>query len=196
MDGEARLERQLAFVVELDRLKQVMRRSYILRGERRENSAEHSWHVALMALVLAEHADDEIDLARVLKLLLVHDVVEIDAGDVFVYDTGARAAKREAERRAAERVFGLLPADQALELRALWEEFEAKQTPEARFAGALDRLMPLLHNHRAEGRTWREHGIVSHQVFAVNEPEISRGSTRLWEHARRLIEDAVARGWL
>jgi putative hydrolase of HD superfamily len=195
-DAGDRLERQLAFVVELDELKRVLRRSYIRRGERLENSAEHSWHVALMAIVLAEHADRPLDLARLVAMLLVHDVVEIDAGDVFVYDGPGRAGKLEAERRAADRLFGLLPADQAREIRALWEEFEAQETAEARFARALDRLMPLIHNYRAEGRTWRENGVAAAQVFAVNEPQISQGSATLWQRARRLIEDAIAKGWL
>ena len=145
------LERQIAFIVELDKLKSVFRRSYVLGAERRENSAEHSWQAALAAMMLAEHADEAVDRERVVKMLLVHDVVEIDAGDVPVYDLEARAAKVQEEEQAAERIFGLLPDDLAGEIRALWDEYEAQETPNARFAKAIDRLLPLLHNARGGG---------------------------------------------
>lgn len=189
MDTE-RLERQLRFLMEIDRLKQVFRQSYVTDGSRKENDAEHSWHFALFALVLAEYANEPVDVARVVRMALVHDIVELDAGDVLVYDTGARARQAEVERAAAERIFGLLPAEQGAEMRALWEEFEARETPEARFAAALDRLQPVMLNHRTGGRTWREHGIGMERVLARN-AVIGEGSEALWEAARRMIEEGM-----
>lgn len=190
-----RLERQLAFLLEIDKLKDVVRRNYLVHGGRRENTAEHSWHLAMAALVLAEHAAEEVDLARVLRMLLVHDLVEIDAGDTYCYDPVAHLDKAERECRAADRLFALLPEDQGRELRALWEEFEARATPEARFANAVDRLMPILHNYHSEGRAWLEHGIDAGQVLARNRP-IAEGSAALWQRVRAAIDDAVARGLL
>lgn len=189
-----RLDQQIRFILEIDRLKTVLRRSTIVGG-RRENAAEHSWHLATMAVILAEHTAEPVDLARVLKMLLIHDVIEIDAGDTFAYDQAGNVDKLERERRAADRLFGLLPPDQARELRALWDEFEARATPEAAFAAALDRLMPLLHNFHAAGRTWQEHGVTSDQVLARNAP-IRESSQALWQFARSVIEDAVAQGYL
>jgi len=192
---DARLEQQLRFLLEIDRLKHVLRRSYLLGATRRENSAEHSWHVAVMALVLAEYSIETVDLARVVTMLLVHDIVEVDAGDTYVYDEAAVASRAERERRAATRLFELLPPDQAAELGALWEEFEAKATPEARFATALDRLMPVLHNLETGGRSWREHGITADRVIARNRG-MAEGAPALWEYARARIEEAVAKGHL
>jgi putative hydrolase of HD superfamily len=190
-----RLKRQIGFIVELDKLKTIVRQSWLADGSRRENSAEHSWHVALMALVLSEHANADMDLARVVKLLLLHDVVEIDAGDVLIYDVAGNVSKPERERQAAERIYGMLPDDQAAELRALWEEFEMGETTEARFAASLDRLMPLLHNFLTEGRAWRHHGVTADQVLAAN-ARIAAGSTALWDYARGLIDEAVERDYL
>lgn len=192
-DSNNRLARQIDFILELDRLKTVLRRSYVLHEDRRENSAEHSWHVAMLALVLAEHADEAVDGARVAQMLIVHDVVEIDAGDTFVYDVAARAEKASMEAVAAERIFGLLPEDQGRELRALWQEFEAGETPDARFGQAIDRLMPILHNLEGGGRTWREHGVQKHQVLDYN-AHMARGSKALWEYVRQRIEAAAAGG--
>jgi putative hydrolases of HD superfamily len=191
-----RLARQIGFILEIDRLKQVFRRNSLLDGTRRENDAEHSWHLAAMALVLAEYADEKgLDLLRVLKMLVIHDLVEIDAGDAFVYDSAAMELKAGLEQRAAERIFGLLPGEQGQELRELWEDFEARKTPEARFASALDRLQPLLINYHTGGGAWRQNGIRSHQVLARNAP-IGDASEELWEYARGLIEDAVRRGFI
>jgi putative hydrolases of HD superfamily len=190
-----RLEQQLAFLVELDKAKSVFRQSYVTDGSRKENDAEHMWHLAVFVLVLAEHAGEPIDVLKVLKMVLLHDVVEIDAGDAFVYDDVARASKAELELAAAERLYGLLPADQGVELRALWDEFEAKVTPEARFAGAVDRLQPLLQNVTTQGRSWQEHGITSDRVLALN-ARIELGSPALWSHVRDVLHDAVARGYL
>jgi putative hydrolase of HD superfamily len=191
----SRLERQIAFVIELDKLKQVLRQTRLMDGSRRENDAEHCWHVALMAVVLAEHAGAGIDVLRVLKMLLIHDVVEIDAGDTFLYAAVDAAAVAERETRAAERIFGLLPPDQAGELRALWEEFEARRSAEAKFARALDRLEPLLQNHRNGGGTWREHGVTVEQVLAKKHI-VADGSAALWAFAVELIDDSLARGYL
>lgn len=195
MPAADRLARQLEFVLEVDRLKTVLRRTLLTDRSRQENSAEHSWHIALMAVVLAEHAAEEVDVGRVVRMLLVHDVVEIDAGDTYVYDAVAALDKAEREERAAERLFGLLPADQAGEVRALWDEFERRATPEARFAHAVDRLQPILHNFATEGVAWRRHGVTADRVEAVNR-HMAEGSESLWRHARRLIDEAVERGFL
>lgn len=190
-----RLDQQIGFILELDTLKSVLRRSYLLNNTRRENSAEHSWHLSAMALVLAEHANVDIDQFRVLKMLLVHDIVEIDSGDTYIYDAAGNDTKAVREQEAAQRIFGLLPDDQKLELTQLWQEFEARETPEAKFAAALDRLMPLLHNYHTEGRSWREHGITKQQVLNLNR-HIADGSQSLWEYAEALIDDAAAKGYL
>jgi putative hydrolase of HD superfamily len=193
---EDRLAAQLAFLLEIDRLKLIERRSYITDASRRENSAEHSWHLAMLALVLSEHARSDVDLARVIAMVLVHDIVEIDAGDVFVYaDAAAQDAKIEREVLAAERIFALLPTDQAPVFRDLWEEYEEGTTAEARFAAALDRLQPLLLNIAAGGATWREHDITADRVVERN-AVIGDGAPELWARARELIGDAVDRGLL
>jgi len=147
-------------------------------------------------VLLSEYAaEGEVDLLRVVKMVLVHDLVEIDAGDVLVYDRGKNSEWQVREREAAERIFGLLPADQAGEFRGLWAEFEARATPEARFAAALDRFQPILHNYQTQGKAWREHGITSDQVIAHNR-HMAEGAPRLWEYARNLVRDAVERGYL
>ena len=190
------LERQIRFVLEADRLKTVRRQSRITDGSRRENSAEHSWHLAVMALALAGHAPPGTDLGRVLAMLVVHDMVEIDAGDLFVYaDSAALARQEEAERAAADRIFALLPAPGAVEVRALWDEFEERRTPEARFARALDRLQPMLLNMRTGGGTWVAHGITQEQVLA-KVALIEDGSPSLGRYAREMIAAAVERGFL
>ena len=191
----APLERQFAFILELDRLKGVLRRNSLLDRSRRENSAEHSWHVALMALVLSEFAAEPVDTSRVIELLLVHDIVEIDAGDTFAYDTQGATTQAQREQAAADRIFGLLPDDQAQRLRARWDEFDASETPEARFALALDRLMPMIHNALTEGSAWQEHGVRAEQVRRRAE-SIDRGAPALGALARRLIDEAVAAGHL
>lgn len=190
-----RLEQQIAFVVEADKLKQILRQTRLMDGSRRENSAEHSWHLALMALTLAEHAGAPVDLAHVVRLVLVHDLVEIDAGDTFCYDAQANLSKAEREQAAAARVFGLLPEEQGRALRALWDEFEAGETAEARFANALDRLEPLLQNFRTEGGTWRAHGITRAAVLRRMEP-IRTGAPPLWPYVLRVVEDSCAAGYI
>lgn len=192
----SRLAKQVEFIVEIDKLKQVYRRTWLTDKSRRENDAEHSWHLGVMAVLLLEHArQPPLDLLRVLKMLLVHDLVEIDAGDTFVYDAAGAVDKRARETVAADRVFGLLPPDQAAELRAIWEEFEARQTPEAKYAAALDRFQPMLHNYRTQGKAWQEHGITADQVLAANR-HMAEGSPALWEYAETFVADAVARGYL
>jgi len=191
----SRLLQQIRFLLEIDRLKQIQRQSYIIGGARKENSAEHSWHLAVMAMVLAEHSDAHIDVQRVVQMVLVHDLVEIDAGDTFIYDAEGNAGKTDRERAAADRIFALLPDDQRTRFRGLWEEFEARATAEARYAAALDRLMPLLHNYHNNGRTWKEHHVVQQSVLDRNLP-IGEGSATLWEFARGIIEDAVRQGYL
>ncbi len=191
-----RLERQIAFVREVDKLKTIHRQTLLTDGSRLENDAEHSWHLALMALILGEYADGGgIDLLHVIRMVLVHDLVEIDAGDTYCYDEAAYMDKARRETVAAERIFNLLPADQAGEIRALWDEFEAAETPEARFANALDRLQPLMHNVFTNGRMWQKHNIVKSQVVDRNR-KIDDGAPDLWRFARNLIDQAVADGHL
>jgi len=181
-----RLRRQIAFLLEADKLKGVLRRSYLTHGERRENSGEHSWHTALLTMILAEYSNRSIDVCKVIRMMLIHDLVEIDAGDTFIYDAAGNAAKAEREQAAAERVFGLLPDDQRDAVRQLWEEFELQRTPEAKFANAVDRLMPVLHNYFTGGRSWRENNITQEQALAKNR-KIADGARELWEVARSLI---------
>jgi 5'-deoxynucleotidase YfbR-like HD superfamily hydrolase len=185
-----RLRRQIAFLIEADKLKSVLRQSYVTNSERRENSSEHSWHVALLTMILAEYANRSIDVCKVIRMMLVHDLVEIDAGDTFIYDDSGNASKATRERAAAERIFGLLPDDQSAETRDLWEEFEMQQSAEAKFANAVDRLMPVLHNYFTHGRSWREHGITQKQALAKNR-KIADGAEELWALARSLIVAAL-----
>jgi putative hydrolases of HD superfamily len=192
---DARLERQLAFIQELDRLKGVLRQTRVLDGARQENSAEHSWHLALCAMVLADHAPAGTDLLRVLRMVLVHAVVEIESGDAFAYDAAANEGKEEREQRAAERIFGLLPGDVGDELRALWMEFERGDTPDARFAVALDRFQPLLLNFNGQGGSWKYHA-VTHDRVLVRMAPIQEGAPGLWPLVLRLLDEAVARGYL
>jgi len=191
-----RLDEQIRFITEIGRLKGVLRQTMLAGPGRRENSAEHSWHLAVMAQALAEHAPPGTDIGRVTAMVLVHDLVEIDAGDLFVYaDAAQQARQEEAERAAADRIFALLPEDQAGRLRGLWDEFEERRTPEARFARALDRLQPMLENLKAGGGTWREHGITADQVLA-KVVLIEDGSPALGRYARDLVQRAVRDGLL
>ncbi|MFB9967748.1 HD domain-containing protein [Sinosporangium siamense] len=190
-----RLHLQVAFVQEIDKLKRVIRRNTLLDGSRRENDAEHSWQLCMLALVMAEHAPPGIDLERVVAMLLIHDLVEIDAGDTFIYDAEAVLIQAERERQAADRIFGLLPEDQNTKLRALWDEFEDRVTPEAKFAKALDRFAPLLANHHTEGGTWKLYKVTADQVRR-NVKIIDAGSPTLGAYARELVELSVQRGHL
>lgn len=189
---ESRLEQQIAFLIEIDKLKQVLRRTRLIGGERRENTAEHSWHATMIALVLAEYSNEPIDVQQAIKMLLVHDIVEIDAGDTFAFDTVGYLDKAEREQAAAARIFGLLPADQGAELRGLWEEFEAGESPEAKFANMADRLMPALQNYSNDGGTWREANLDRAKVAHRMEP-ISAAAP-VYAYVNDLIDQAVAQG--
>lgn len=165
-----RLEQQLSLLIELDRLKSVLRRTRVRSAEGRlENSAEHSWHVAMMALLMQEHANEPVEITKVVKMLLLHDIVEIDAGDTFVYDAQASKEQEEKELAAAHRLFGMLPQDQGQELFDVWQEFELAQSPEAKFAKALDRLIPMLLNYHNDGQSWVENEVSKSQVMQVNQ---------------------------
>jgi len=192
----ARFKKQIEFVLEVDKLKHVLRQTVLLDRSRRENSTEHSWHIALMVMLFAEYSQQkDIDLLQVMKMLLVHDLVEIDAGDTYCYDDEGRQVQSEREAAAAARIFGLLPEDQAAELRALWDEFERRQTSESKFANALDRVQPLLHNYFTDGLTWQANNIKSSQVYNRMRP-VKDGAPELWEYVGTLIEDAVDKGFL
>jgi putative hydrolase of HD superfamily len=191
-----RLDSQLAFILEIDKLKRILRQTPVTGAERRpENDAEHSWHLAMMAGLLAEYSPAPVDVARVVHMVLIHDLVEIDAGDTFAYDTAAYADKEARELKAAERIFGLLPADQAAEVRALWDEFEQAETAESRYANALDRLQPLLLNSQTGGGSWATHRVTRTQVLKRMEP-VRHGAPALWPVVIAIIEDGFGRGWL
>lgn len=191
-----RLQQQMGFLLEIDQLKNVLRQTHVMNTSRQENDAEHSWHLAMMAIVLEEYANEkQIDILHVIKMLLIHDLVEIDAGDTFAYDEKGHEDKADREEEAAERIFSILPEDQADMIYSLWREFEDRETPEARFAAALDRLHPMLLNHQTKGLTWEKHDIRREQVMSRNKT-ISEGSEDLWEYAQAVIEDAVENGYL
>lgn len=190
----SRLAQQVRFIMEVDKLKEIFRQTVLTQSRRAENDAEHSWHLCLMTLVLAEHAAvPQIDVLRVLKMLILHDLVEIDAGDTFAYDTARMANQHEREVKAAERIFGLLPDDQAREFRVLWDEFEERKTPEARFAAAVDRFQPMLLNVATEGAAWKRHGVTYDRVYARNR-HIADGAPAIWEYAAAMIAEAVKTG--
>ena len=189
-----RLDEQMQFLIEIDALKHVFRRTRLLNGSRYENDAEHAWHLAMMAMVLHEYSNKPVELSKVVKMVLIHDLVEIDAGDTFLYAQNS-ASKEEAETKAAARVFGLLPEDQRREFIDLWEEFESKETPEARFAAALDRLEPLIQNAHTEGHAWIKYGITKDQVINKNRPPLIGGSEELWGYAEKMIAESADKGY-
>lgn len=190
-----RLQLQLDFILEIDKLKDIYRQNLILDGSRRENDAEHSWHIAVMAIILREYANEPVDLEKVLKMLLLHDLVEIDAGDTFCYDEEEARDKQVREAQAAKRLYGLLPKEQGEELRALWQEFEAQKTAEARFAVCLDRVQPFLHNYHIRGGTWQTHPVRSEQV-RKRMGKVQEICPELGEYVNMLIEDAIEQGFL
>lgn len=192
---DKRLTAQLAFLVELDRMKTIERQSPIYAGGRRENDAEHSWHIAVMAMVLREYAAEPVDMGHVLEMLTVHDLIEIYAGDTFAYDAAGNSDKAAREAASADRLYAMLPEEQGAYYRALWEEFDAMETPDARFAASLDRFQPLPSNWLNEGGTWRVHNVHPEQVYRRMEP-IKTGAPKLWELADRIIRASVARGYL
>ena len=189
------LEKQVAFIKEIDKIKYIQRKSRLFNSQRRENDAEHSWHLAVMAIVLAEHSDKSIDLLKVLKMVLIHDIVEIDAGDTFFYSTTENHDNRAEELAAAKRIFGILPKEQAEDLIAIWEEFEAAETAEAKFAKSMDRFEPLLQDAVNDGGSWAEFDVPYQSVYDLNKA-IKNGSTTIWNYSESLIDESVEKGTL
>ncbi len=193
MDLE-RLQKQMDFIREIDKEKQIFRQTYVSDGTRKENDAEHAWHMAIMTFLLSEYANEEIDILKTMRMILIHDIVEIDAGDTYAYDDAAKATQREREQKAADRLFGILPEDQGAELRSLWEEFEAGETKEARFARTMDNVQPLILNDATDGKSWEEHQAPLSKILKRNE-RTAKGSERLWEYSREnLIRKNVEAG--
>ena len=194
LEKEDRFQKQLDFIREIDKEKQIFRQSYVSDATRKENDAEHAWHMAIMAFLFSEYANEKIDVLRTIRMILIHDVVEIDAGDTYAYDEVGKKSQREREEKAAKRLFGMLPEDQAKDLLALWEEFEAGETSEARFARALDNFQPMMLNDATNGIAWEEHGVAVSKILKRNE-RTPRGSVELWEYAREnFIEKNVSLG--
>lgn len=188
-----RLEKQIRFIVEADKVKNIFRQTYLADGERKENDAEHSWHLAMMAVLLQEHMKEKANLAKVMTMVLIHDLVEIDAGDTYAYDEKGARTKREREVKAADRIFGLLPEDQGTYFRELWEEFETYETPEAKFAHLLDNFQPLLLNDASGGKSWKEHGVHRAQPMKRNE-RIPETSETVWEKMLEIFDKHVECG--
>ncbi len=188
-------EKQIQFIMELDKIKKIGRQTYLSDASRKENDAEHSWHLALMAFVLADYSNEPIDVLKTMKMVLLHDVIEIDAGDTYAYDTEANKTKRERELKAADRIFGLLPEAQKSEYRGLWDEFEAMETPESKFANMLDKVQPLLLNDASGGKSWAEHGVQISQVLKRDE-RVHEGSEEIWAYAKSILEKNVKNGRL
>ncbi|RQO32124.1 phosphohydrolase [Taibaiella sp. KBW10] len=191
----AKLQQQIDFIKEIDKVKYIQRKTKLFHSDRNENDAEHSWHLAVMAIMLSEYSNEPVDLLKVVKMVLIHDIVEIDAGDTFIYDTQKNHSNTDEERVAAKRIFGMLPQAQADEMIAVWEEFEAGQTIEAKFARAMDRLEPLLQNTSNKGGTWQEFD-VSYQKVYDKKSVIKEGSKDLWVFAEELINESVVNGIL
>lgn len=189
-----RLDKQFAFARELDKEKLIGRQTYLANGERKENDAEHAWHMAIMALILSEYANEEIDVLRTISMILIHDVVEIDAGDTYAYDENGKKSQREREVKAAERLFGMLPKDQAVKFRNLWEEFEAQETKEAKFARTMDNIQPVVLNDASDGKSWVEHGVHLSQILNRNK-YTAKGSEVIWNYAKEnFIDENVRKG--
>lgn len=190
---EERLEKQMKFLLETDKMKTIGRQTYIADGSKKENDAEHSWSLALMCMLLAEYAEENIDVLRTMEMVLVHDLVEIDAGDTYAYDSQGNQTKKEREEKAADRIFYILPEDQAEFVRGLWEEFEKGETPEAKFANALDKVQPITLNDASGGKSWIEHDVDVTQVINRNK-KTPEGSNTLWEYCRKLLMKNVEKG--
>ena len=188
-----RLQKQMEFILEVDKVKEIVRQTYLTDGSRKENDAEHSWHLALMAVLLKEYANEEVDLAKVIPMVLIHDLVEIDAGDTYAYDSAGLATQRERETKAADRIFGMLPEDQGTWFRSLWEEFEAYESAEAKFAHVLDNCQPLILNDASGGKSWQEHTVHKSQIYKRNE-HTAEGSGEIWEYMKQLIDKHIALG--
>lgn len=192
-EAKKRLEQQIQFIIEADKVKNIFRQTYLADGARKENDAEHSWHLALSAVLLREHMKEETDLTRVMTMVLIHDLVEIDAGDTYAYDDAGASTKREREARAADRIFSILPEDQGRYFRSLWDEFEEYRTADAKFAHLLDNFQPLLLNDASGGKSWEEHGVHKSQVCRRNR-NISQTSELVWEKMLEIMDDHVKRG--
>lgn len=190
-----RLEQQISFLMEIDKQKEIIRQTYLADGSRKETDAEHAWHIAVMCMILHEYANESIDVTRTMMMLLTHDLVEIDAGDTYAYDTAGNATKKDRETAAADRIYGLLPEDQQKFLRELWDEFEAVDTPESRFANALDKIQPVLLTDQASGKSWKEHGVRKDQIMNRN-ARTHEGSETLWNYIREIIERSVDAGFI
>lgn len=190
-----RLEQQLSFIMEIDKQKEIIRQTYLADGSRKETDAEHAWHMAIMCLLLSEYANEPIDVAKTVMMLLTHDLVEIDAGDTYAYDVKGNATKRDRELKAADRIYGLLPEEQRDYLRALWDEFEAMETPEAKFANTLDKIQPVLLNNQSKGKSWIEHGVRKDQILGRN-ARTHEGSEVLWSYIRNMIEKNIEDGFI
>ena len=188
-----RLQKQIAFIKEIDKVKNIFRQTYLADGTRKENDAEHSWHIALMAVLLKEYVSEDVDVAKVMTMVLIHDLVEIDAGDTYAYDSEGAKSKREREVKAADRIFGILPADQGMYFRELWEEFEAYETPDAKYAHLLDNFQPLLLNDASGGRSWNEHGVHKSQIYKRNE-KVQETSQEIWNTIQEVVESHIAKG--
>lgn len=189
------LLKQINFIKEIDKLKYIQRKTKLINSNRPENDAEHSWHLAVMAIVLSAHANSTVDILKVVKMVLIHDIVEIDAGDTFIYDTQKDHTNTAEEFEAAKRIFGLLPADQAAHFIAIWEEFEEGKTAEAKFARTMDRLEPLLQNASNQGGTWSEYQVPYQKVYEKKKI-MKEGSETIWEYAEQVLNESVAKGIL
>ena len=188
-----RFEQQMKFILEIDKVKNVFRQTYLADGNRKENDAEHSWHMAIMAFLLKEYAQEEVDIMRVVLMVLIHDLVEIDAGDTYAYDLDGLQTKREREVKAAERIFGLLPKDQEEQFRELWDEFEAYESAEAKYAHMLDNFQPLMLNDALDGKSWKEHKVKKSQIYSRN-AKTMEGSEKIWKYMKDLVQKNIDRG--
>ena len=188
-----RLEKQIQFIVEVDKVKNIFRQTYLSDGERKENDAEHSWHLALSAILLKEYVSEEIDLLKVITMVLIHDIVEIDAGDTYAYDSVGAKDKREREEKAADRIFNILPTEQGQYFRELWEEFESYETEDAKYAHLLDNFQPMLLNDASKGKSWSEHQVKKEQIYKRNE-RIADTSETIWEEMQRIVEKNIQLG--
>ena len=190
---DERLQKQLDFILEIDKMKEILRQNYLADGSARENDADHSWHLAMMALVLSEYSNEKVDVTRVVPMVLTHDLVEIDAGDTYAYDEAGALTKEKREKAAADRIFGILPKEQGTWMRGLWDEFEACNTPESKFAHVLDNSLPLFLNHAAGGISWKEHKVKRSQIYKRNRIT-GDGSAKIWEYMQELIQENINKG--